>query len=96
VELPPALKPLQGVVRRTPLPRLMSAPARISAVGGLPEAVRRRFDIPWTRTDQVQLDALELAVRKTWRFVPFSVRWQPRAQDGWKRARAEKRTAIAS
>jgi uncharacterized protein (DUF2236 family) len=53
--------------------------------------VRERFDIPWTRSDQRQLDALELAVRKGWRFVPFSQRWQPRAQDGWKRVRAERR-----
>lgn len=39
----------------------------------------------------LQLDSLELAVRKAWRFVPFSVRWQPRAQDGWRRVRAEAR-----
>jgi uncharacterized protein (DUF2236 family) len=89
VQLPPPLKPLQGVVRRTPLPRLVSVPARISAIGGLPPVVRERFDIAWSRADQIQLDALELAVRKTWRFVPFSVRWQPRAQEGWKRVRAE-------
>ena len=88
LELPPSLQPLQGVVRRSPLPRLISVPARISAIGGLPEIVRQRFDIPWSRRDQLQLDALELAVRKTWRFVPFSVRWQPRAQDAWRRVRA--------
>ena len=51
--------------------------------------MRERFDIPWSRADQLQLDALELAVRKSWRLVPFSLRWQPRAQEGWRRVRAE-------
>ncbi len=91
VELPGALSMLEGVVRRTPMPRLLTVPARISAIGGLPATVRERFSIPWSRADQLQLDALELAVRKTWRLVPFPVRWQPRAQDGWKRVRAEAR-----
>ncbi len=93
LDLPAPLTPLNGVVRRGPLPRLLSVPARISAIGGLPPVVRQRFDIPWSWADQRQLDALELAVRKAWRFVPFSVRWQPRAQAGWKRARAESRGA---
>jgi uncharacterized protein (DUF2236 family) len=91
IDLPGPLAPLNGLARRSPVARLASVPARISAIGGLPPIVRERFDIPWSRADQVQLDALELAVRKAWRFVPFSVRWQPRAQDGWRRARAEAR-----
>jgi uncharacterized protein (DUF2236 family) len=91
LELPAPLSSLNRVLRVGPVARLTSAPARISAIGGLPVVVRERFDIPWSRADQVQLDALELAVRKTWRLVPFSVRWQPRAQEGWKRARAEAR-----
>lgn len=91
IDLPGPLAPLNGLARRSPVAKLLSVPARISAIGGLPPTVRRRFDIPWSRADQVQLDALELAVRKAWRFVPFSVRWQPRAQDGWHRVRAEAR-----
>jgi uncharacterized protein (DUF2236 family) len=91
LELPRPLGVLNPVLRRGPVARLVAVPARISAIGGLPPVVRERFDIPWTRSDQRQLDALELAVRKGWRFVPFSQRWQPRAQDGWKRVRAERR-----
>ena len=95
LQLPPTLAPVQGILRRTPLPRLLAVPARISAIGGLPEVVRDRFGIAWSRADQVQLDALELAVRKTWRFVPASVRWQPRALAAWKRTRADGRAPLA-
>jgi uncharacterized protein (DUF2236 family) len=91
LELPRPLAALNPVLRRGPIARALTVPARISAVGGLPPVVRERFDIPWTRTDQVQLDALELAVRKLWRFVPRSVRWQPRALEAWDRVRAEAR-----
>ncbi len=90
LELPRPLGALNPVLRRGPVARLIAVPARISAIGGLPASVRARFDIPWTRADQAQLDALELAVRKAWRFVPFSLRWQPRAQLGWQRVRAER------
>lgn len=90
LQLPRPLGHLNPVLRRGPVARLLAGPARISAVGGLPAVVRERFDIRWTRGDQRQLDALELAVRKGWRFVPFSARWQPRAQDGWRRVRAER------
>jgi uncharacterized protein (DUF2236 family) len=91
LELPRPLGVLNPVLRRGPVARLLRVPVRISTIGGLPPIVRERFDIPWSRSDQRQLDALELAVRKAWRFVPFSTRWQPRAQDGWKRVRAEAR-----
>lgn len=91
LELPRPLGVLNPVLRRGPVARALKVPVRVSAIGGLPPIVRERFGIPWTRTDQRQLDALELAVRKGWRFVPFSHRWQPRAQDGWRRVRAERR-----
>ncbi len=93
LELPRPLGVLNPVLRRTPIARVVSIPARISAIGGLPPVVRERFGILWSRSDQRQLDALELAVRKGWRFVPFSQRWQPRAQDAWKRLRAERKGA---
>ena len=89
--LPRPLGVLNPVLRRGPVAKAVGVPARISAIGGLPPIVRERFDIRWTRGDQRQLDALELAVRKAWRFVPFSLRWQPRAQDGWNRVRSEQK-----
>ena len=54
------------------------------------ESLRERFDIPWSKADQAQLEVLELAVRKGWRFLPASQRWQPRAQEAWRRVRAER------
>ena len=89
--LPGPLGVLNPVLRQGPVARLVKVPARISALGGLPPVVRERFGIAWSRSDQRQLHALELAVRKGWRFVPFQHRWQPRAQDGWRRVRAESR-----
>jgi uncharacterized protein (DUF2236 family) len=89
LELPAPLSSLNRVLRARPVARATSLPARLSAIGGLPPVVRARFGIAWSRADQLQLDALELAVRKGWRVVPFSLRWQPRAQEGWKRVRAE-------
>jgi uncharacterized protein (DUF2236 family) len=90
LKLPRPLEVLNPVLRRAPVARLLKVPVRISAIGGLPPVVRERFGIRWTRADQAQLDALELAVRKTWRFVPASHRWQPRALEAWKRIRAER------
>jgi uncharacterized protein (DUF2236 family) len=91
LELPRPLGVLNPVLRRGPAARLLRVPVRISAIGGLPPIVRERFGIPWSTADQRQLAALELAVRKTWRFVPTSHRWQPRALEGWKRVPAERR-----
>ena len=91
LQLDGPLRHLRPIVRSRPVAKLLSTPARLTAVGGLPPEVRERFDIPWSRADQLELDAIELAVRKAWRFVPFNVRWQPRAADGWKRVRAEAR-----
>ncbi len=93
LELPRPLGVLNPVLRRGPVARALKVPVRVSTIGGLPPIVRERFDIRWTRQDQLQLDALELAVRKGWRLVPFSHRWQPRAQDAWRRVRAERRGA---
>lgn len=66
--------------------RLLSRPARIVAIGGLPARVRERLDIPWTRLDQLQLDLIEWVVARTHRLAPARMRWQPRAAEGWQRA----------
>lgn len=95
LELRPPLDRLTPLVRRTPVGHALSVPARISAIGGLPPVVRERLGIPWSRADQLQLDALELAVRKLWRFVPETVRWQPRALEAWRRVRADDGGAAA-
>ena len=69
---------------------------RLTALGGLPPIVRKRFGIPFSTAEQVELKALELWVRESWRFVPRAFKWAPRASDGWKReARARKAAALS-
>jgi uncharacterized protein (DUF2236 family) len=87
------LSPASPLLGLPPLRQLTTVPVRISAIGGLPAVVRQRFGIPWSRQDQLQLNALELVVSQAWRFVPFPLRCQPRAQDGWRRVWAERRAA---
>ena len=75
--LPPWTRPIQ---------RYLATPVlRLTALGGLPEVVRRRFSIPWSATEAAELKALELWVRETWRFMPPKWRYGPRAADGWRR-----------
>jgi uncharacterized protein (DUF2236 family) len=69
---------------------------RLTAIGGLPARVRRRFGIPWGVDDAVQLAALETAVKASWRFVPRSARWAPRAAEGWRREARARRAATTA
>ena len=66
---------------------------RLTAIGGLPARVRRRFDLPWGPLEAAQLRTLEMWVRESWRFVPRNLRYAPRAADGWRREAAERRVA---
>ncbi|RDI55612.1 oxygenase MpaB family protein [Nocardia mexicana] len=55
---------------------LITPPARILLFGCLPDPVRTRFAIPWTRADRVRFAALTAAVRGGARLVPHPVnRW---------------------
>jgi uncharacterized protein (DUF2236 family) len=90
-KLPPELAWARPLVQVRPVRQALLVPVRISAIGGLPPVVRERFGIPWGRQDQVALRGLELAVRTSWPLVPFPLRWQPRALEGWKRSRSEGR-----
>ena len=70
-----------------PVVRLAFQPVRIAAIGGLPSVVRTRLSIPWSRRDQLQLDALEAAVSRGWPLVPDALRWHPTARAAWQRTR---------
>lgn len=67
---------LPGVPSWMALPvELASTPmARLTSIGGLPAVVRRRFDIPWTVTDDLQYRALIVAAREGSRLLPEPVR----------------------
>jgi uncharacterized protein (DUF2236 family) len=81
-EMPAWLLPLANLL---PVRFVAARASRVVAIGGLPPVVRERFDIRWTRRDAFDLALIQRAVRLGWRFVPASVRWQPRAADGWRR-----------
>ncbi len=65
-----------------PLPRWAANPielavtpaARLSAIGGLPGVVRRRFDIPWSISDDVQYRSLIMAARGGSEFIPKALK----------------------
>ena len=63
---------------RCPIQREIITPLfRLTAIGGLPDVVRRRFDIPWGAVEAAELKLLEVWVRETWRFMPRPLRWAP-------------------
>ncbi len=69
---------------------------RLTALGGLPPTVRRRFGIPWGTLEAAELKLLELWVRETWRFMPGPLRWAPRASAGRRRELRARRASRGS
>jgi uncharacterized protein (DUF2236 family) len=55
------------------------------AIGGIPQPVRKRLDIPFSRYDQMKLTPIEKAISKTWRFMPDKLRYHPVAYDAFQR-----------
>ena len=82
VDLPDTVR---SVMNTRLLRSLVSHPSKLVAIGGLPAIVRERFDIPWSTRDQLELKAIETAVRQAWPLLPASARWQPAAASGWRR-----------
>ncbi|UDY36539.1 oxygenase MpaB family protein [Dermatobacter hominis] len=81
----------------TPIQREVVTPVfRLTAIGGLPARIRRRFDLPWGTIDAAQLRTFEMWVRESWRFVPRPLRYGPRAAEGWRRVVDERRSAVAA
>jgi uncharacterized protein (DUF2236 family) len=72
--LPEWTRPLQPTVV-TPL-------LRLTAIGGLPDVVRKRFAIPWRLDQEAEYRALQLGVRQGWRWVLPSRRYGPVAARG--------------
>ena len=78
----------------TPFQREVITPLlRLTSIGGLPATVRTRFGIPWSTVDAAELKAFEVWLRESWRFMPRSLRFGPRAADGWKRATRSRQAA---
>ena len=77
--------PLSWLVNQRAVRRTVAYPLRVIAIGGLPPIVRERFDIPWSRRNQLEFDAMRTWVARTWWALPGVVRWQPPAAEGWRR-----------
>jgi uncharacterized protein (DUF2236 family) len=60
-------------------PHVVGPLLRLTAIGGLPDAVRKRFGIPWRLDEEAEYRALQLAVRQGWRWVLPSRRYGPAA-----------------
>ena len=69
--IPAWTKPLQ--------PLVINPLLKLTAVGGLPDAVRKRFGIPWRVDEEAEYRVLQLAVQQMWRFVPRPLRYGPTA-----------------
>lgn len=77
-------------------PLLITPVLRLSAVGGLPGRVRRRFSIPWRIDEEVEYRLLQLAVREMFRNMPAFLRYGPTAVEGYRaRRRLEQEAAAA-
>ncbi|SHW31052.1 Uncharacterized protein conserved in bacteria [Mycobacteroides abscessus subsp. abscessus] len=63
----------------------LAPPMRLTIFGGLPEIVRERFQIRWTRTDERAYRAIRATIRRSWPMVPRSWRWHEEARNGWHR-----------
>jgi uncharacterized protein (DUF2236 family) len=72
--LPEWTRPLQ--------PSVVTPLLRVTAIGGLPDAVRKRFGIPWRLDQEAEYRALQLGVRQGWRWVLPSRRYGPVAARG--------------
>ena len=68
-------------------PLLVAPVLRLTAIGGLPPTVRRRFSIPWRPDEEIEYRLLQLGVREMWRNLPASLRYGPAASMGYRARR---------
>lgn len=78
--LPAWTRPLQPV--------LVNPVLRLTAIGGLPDVVRRRFGIPWRADEELRYRLLQRQVRHAWRWMPAPLRYAPTATAGYRARRA--------
>lgn len=68
-------------------PMVVTPLLRLTAIGGLPEGLRRRFGIPWGIHEEIEYRIVQVAAREAWRLVPGSMRYGPTAASGFQAAR---------
>ena len=57
---------------------------KLVAIGHLPESVRKKFELPWSKRDAAELSVLETSIRATWHHLPLPrwFRYHTRSQEG--------------
>ncbi|MEZ0367296.1 oxygenase MpaB family protein [Mycobacterium sp. pUA109] len=84
----PLLKPAAHILLPTwPVRAALAPPMRLVIFGGLPAAVRARFEIPWTRGDERAYRFVRAVIRAGWPAVPAALKWHGAARAGWLRER---------
>ena len=68
-------------------PLVVNPVLRLTAIGGLPARVRRRFSIPWRLDEEIQYRVLQVAVRGWWHNLPAALRYGPTAAAGYRARR---------
>lgn len=76
-------------------PVLITPLLRLTAIGGLPGVVRKRFDIPWRIDEEAEYRVLQLAVRELWRNLPAPLRYGPVATAGYRAWREASAASVA-
>jgi uncharacterized protein (DUF2236 family) len=77
-------------------PLVVTPVLRLSAVGGLPEVVRRRFSIPWRLDEEIEYRILQLVVRELFRNLPAGLRYGPTAAEGYRARRRLEQQALTA
>lgn len=65
----PILPPAVGALVGTPTTPIV----KLTAIGGLPEVVRQRFDIPWSTADDAAYRTMAKTIRNAGRLLPDAV-----------------------
>jgi uncharacterized protein (DUF2236 family) len=76
-------------------PLVISPILRLTAIGGMPPAVRMRFAIPWRPDEELEYRMLQLAIRELFRNMPAAGRYGPAATQGYRARLARAAEAAA-
>jgi uncharacterized protein (DUF2236 family) len=76
-------------------PFVITPVLRLTALGGLPQVVRRRFSVPWRLDEELQYRVLQLTVREMFRNLPAFLRYGPTAAEGYRARRRLEQQAAA-
>lgn len=80
-EMPQYLKPIWSLGGQIAVGELL----KLTAIGGMPEEVRERFNMPWSASDRIEYEILKGAVRNIGQLLPANKRYMPVAYTALKK-----------